>query len=243
MRKLLFGLLAIISFCRASAQGVGIGTDKPDSSSILDISSVTQGLLPPRMTQAQILGIPSPAEGLLAYNTDRHKMVYYDGSKWRLVSDDTDIEIKVKDSYGGGVVIYVDSTKIHGIIAATANITFPSPGTYAWGCSGVSVATSTAIGTGQANTNAILAAGCAGTSTAAYLCNTLVSGGFNDWYLPSRDEFAKICGNVSLTAGNYATSSQGPTGSSIYYYQGSPCSFGGLGSKTDLLYVRAVRSF
>jgi len=48
---------------------VGIGTTTPDTSSILDISSTSKGLLMPRLTTSQRDGIVSPAEGLMIYNT------------------------------------------------------------------------------------------------------------------------------------------------------------------------------
>lgn len=49
---------------------VGIGTTAPDASAKLDITSTTQGFLPPRMTAAQAGAIASPAEGLMVYVTD-----------------------------------------------------------------------------------------------------------------------------------------------------------------------------
>jgi hypothetical protein len=48
---------------------VGIGTTTPDLSSVLDISSTSQGLLMPRLTTTQRDLIASPAAGLLIYNT------------------------------------------------------------------------------------------------------------------------------------------------------------------------------
>jgi hypothetical protein len=48
---------------------VGIGTTTPDPSSILDLSSISEGLLMPRLTTLQRDGIVSPAEGLMIYNT------------------------------------------------------------------------------------------------------------------------------------------------------------------------------
>jgi uncharacterized protein (TIGR02145 family) len=56
---------------------VGIGTSVPAASAILDVSSTTQGLLPPRMTAAQRTAIPTPAEGLLVYQTDAVPGFYY----------------------------------------------------------------------------------------------------------------------------------------------------------------------
>jgi len=60
-----------------SAQ-VGIGTINPDASSILDLTSNSQGLLPPRMTTVQRDEIISPATGLLIYNTSTSHFNYFD---------------------------------------------------------------------------------------------------------------------------------------------------------------------
>jgi len=46
-----------------AAQKVGIGTTSPNSSSALDITSTSGGLLMPRMTTQQRLAIPTPAVG------------------------------------------------------------------------------------------------------------------------------------------------------------------------------------
>jgi hypothetical protein len=63
-------------------QNVGIGTNTPDVSSILDLSSTNMGFLTPRMSNAQMLAIPSPATGLLIYNTNFNQFWYYDGTSW-----------------------------------------------------------------------------------------------------------------------------------------------------------------
>ena len=57
----------LISFQSVSAQ-VGIGTQSPDVSSILDMSSDTKGVLFPRMTTTQRDAIDAPAIGLMIYN-------------------------------------------------------------------------------------------------------------------------------------------------------------------------------
>lgn len=56
---------------------VGIGTITPNASSILDISSTTQGMLAPRMTTAQRTAIASPADGLMVYDTDLKSFYHY----------------------------------------------------------------------------------------------------------------------------------------------------------------------
>lgn len=67
---------------------VGFGTSTPNDSALLDITSTTKGLLPPRMTTAQINAISSPADGLTVYNTDLSTLCFYDGTnlQWRKVS-------------------------------------------------------------------------------------------------------------------------------------------------------------
>lgn len=73
----------------ASAQkdkvgSVGIGTNSPDQSAILDLNSNSKGLLMPRMSLEQRNGIQSPAKGLMIYQTDMLSGVYiYDGTEWK----------------------------------------------------------------------------------------------------------------------------------------------------------------
>jgi hypothetical protein len=56
---------------------VGIGTQTPDNSALIDMSSITKGFLPPRMTQSEIAAISSPADGLIAYCTTDGKLYTY----------------------------------------------------------------------------------------------------------------------------------------------------------------------
>lgn len=62
---------------------ISIGTGSPDASSIIDITSTTKGLLPPRMTTTQKNAISSPAEGLIVYDLTLHKLYVFDGSVWQ----------------------------------------------------------------------------------------------------------------------------------------------------------------
>jgi hypothetical protein len=95
----------------------------------------------------------------------------------------------IGQSVAGGIVYYVDCTGTSGLIVSTVDL-----GTnVAWGCSGtLTGASGTAIYTGLANTNAILAA-CATPGIPARVCADYTAGGINipnftNWYLPSRDE-------------------------------------------------------
>lgn len=66
-------------------QGVSINiTGTPsDNSAMLDVSSITKGLLVPRMTEAQKTAIAGPATGLLIYQTDNVTgFWYFDGTIW-----------------------------------------------------------------------------------------------------------------------------------------------------------------
>ena len=62
---------------------IGIGTNIPNSSSKLEISSTTQGFLPPRMTAVQRDDIVSPAPGLTLYDKTNNKMDFYNDTVWR----------------------------------------------------------------------------------------------------------------------------------------------------------------
>lgn len=66
----------------SSTGNVGIGTSTPDTSAKVDITSTTQGFLPPRMTTAEKLAIATPAAGLIVYDTSLNQMSYYNGSAW-----------------------------------------------------------------------------------------------------------------------------------------------------------------
>ena len=82
--------LACIGLSTANAQ-VGIGTETPHASATLDLTSSSQGFLPPRMTEAQRNNITTPATGLMVYcnncGTDGELQVY-NGTDWtNLVGD------------------------------------------------------------------------------------------------------------------------------------------------------------
>jgi hypothetical protein len=59
-----------------------VGTTTDVSSAILQLSSTTKGFLPPRMTNAQMVAISSPATGLVVYDTTNNKLNVYDGTNW-----------------------------------------------------------------------------------------------------------------------------------------------------------------
>lgn len=85
MKKQFFLILALLLIYNSLlvAQSVGIGTNTPHASSQLEVVSTNKGLLMPRMTLAQRNVIPSPATGLIVYQTDNTPgFYYYNGSTW-----------------------------------------------------------------------------------------------------------------------------------------------------------------
>jgi hypothetical protein len=71
-------LLLVLFFTLTTQAQVGIGNTNPDTSSMLDITSTSKGLLVPRMTSVQRLAITTPANSLLVYDTNLKSFYYYD---------------------------------------------------------------------------------------------------------------------------------------------------------------------
>jgi hypothetical protein len=118
MKKLmLLAVLAAISLTTYAQ--VGVGTATPHASAALDVTSTTKGLLPPRMTQTQRNAISTPMAGLMVYctNCGSGEPQYYNGTSWlNMVGGGAHT---IGESYGGGIVFWVTSDGLHGLIAET----------------------------------------------------------------------------------------------------------------------------
>ena len=92
----------------------------------------------------------------------------------------------------GGIVFYVDETGQHGLVAAMEDL-----GQFEWGCYGTDIAGANgqAIGTGYQNTLDIVA-GCSETPIAASEALAYQSGGYSDWYIPSKDELVEMYNTI-----------------------------------------------
>lgn len=93
---------------------VGVGTITPDASSVLDVSSTTQGMLTPRMTTAQKNAIASPADGLMVYDTDLKAFCYYNQSvtAWTQMNSATTGRLKFKRIKSTDVLATVLATEL-----------------------------------------------------------------------------------------------------------------------------------
>jgi uncharacterized repeat protein (TIGR02543 family) len=162
-------------------------------------------------------------------------------AKWTIIA--------IGDSYQGGKVAYILQAgdpgyvagQIQGLIAATTD-----QGMGAWhgSNSGTTGATATAIGAGQANTNAIIALYGA-ESNPAKLCDDYSNGGYSDWYLPSKDELNPLYINRvaigNFTINSYWSSSENNNTSAWYqnFYNGNQ-DFAGKWSSSNTRCVRSI---
>jgi len=118
--------------------------------------------------------------------------------------------VHVGEAYGGGIVAYIYQSgdpgyvagETHGLIVSSGDVT----SAIQWGNGNyvTTGATGTALGTGRANTDAIiLAQGPTATSYAAGLARAYTGGGHSDWYLPSKVELNKVYLNQAAIGGSF----------------------------------------
>ncbi len=148
----------------------------------------------------------------------------------------------VGERFGGGVVFIVNASGRHGLIADTADL-----GIYTWYNNGyvITGASGNVIGTGQANTQKIVAAQGSAGSYAALACVTSKRSGYTDWFLPSKAELLAMYDTKDLiggfTDGFYWSSSEKTI--STAWEQGFQDGFRNYYYKCTRDYVRAVRVF
>jgi hypothetical protein len=170
----------------------------PDPSAILDLQSTSLGLLLPRI-DFNDRPVPAPA-GLMIFviangPQGNNALYIYNGTNWTKLTTSTG---GIGDQMEGGIVFWLDTSGVHGLVSAIADLDATE-----WGCFGTLIgpdAQHELIGTGDTNTAAIVA-GCTDDWIAAYSCDTLSLNGYTDWYLPSRDELIEVYNQRTLIGG------------------------------------------
>ena len=165
--------------------------------------------------------------------------------------------LAIGDIYGGGKVAYIFedgdtgyvSGEQHGLIAATED---QSTGiTWAILSYQETAVTGTllTIGTGSANTDKIIDQNGVGITYAAGLARAYSGGGYNDWFLPSKDELNKLYLNRGAIGGfdenlvTFWSSSESDVSSAWSQNLSSGSSFDYYPKSYSGLRVRAVRAF
>lgn len=87
MRKYITILVLQVTLCACVNAQVGFNNPNPDSTSVLDLTSNTKGLLIPRMTSAERLAIGTPARSLLVFDLTEGKFCFYDGGSWYVLNE------------------------------------------------------------------------------------------------------------------------------------------------------------
>tara|TARA_B100000780_G_scaffold277989_1_gene250125 strand:+ start:1308 stop:2279 length:972 start_codon:yes stop_codon:yes gene_type:complete len=189
-------------------------------------------------------------------------------NQWANVDDGSCNYIYLGANLYGGIVFYIDETGQHGLVTAMEDLTEGSTDPYGFGANGyewgcyqepVQGADGTSIGTGYQNTMEILNQVCTtnnGGITAVQAAYNFDSDGYDDWYLPSKDELIEIYNTYIQTGLNnnlvgfetinwpyYWSSSESINSNAVW---GVDFSNGLAGSTLNKFYayrVRAIRAF
>ncbi len=158
---------------------------------------------------------------------------------------------EIGQAYQGGLIFYIDATKLHGLIVTSENQsnsaqwdntsgTFVSPGAYS-------------ASDGAGNTSKIVATLGNGNNAAA-ICKACRDGGYSDWFLPAANQLVALHAQANVLypnsnvagafGGNEYWSSTESSSYVAFAYYGSVA--GGQSNtdfKTNYYAVRAIRAF
>jgi hypothetical protein len=123
--------LLVIGFLNAQVK-IGDNPTSMNNASLLELESTTQGLLPPRMTNSQMIAIAIPPAGMQVWCTDcgtSGEMRVYNGTAWTTFSSapaPSTVAIGLHPELGG-YVFYVSTDGLHGLVSETQD-----QGTSSW---------------------------------------------------------------------------------------------------------------
>ena len=156
----------------------------------------------------------------------------------------------IGQQFGGGVIFFVDASGQHGLIAAPQDA--GSAGGTVWDYSNNTTSLgATSNDDGKTNTSKIVTALGQSQNYAARLCTTYNGGGFNDWFLPSRNQLSQlyqqrnVVGSFNLSSGMYWSSTEQDEDKAwaVEFENGSNGGRLRERNKDDNLLVRPVRAF
>jgi hypothetical protein len=116
---------------------------------------------------------------------------------------DSLLTVNIGDEVFGGIVFHINSDLKSGLVVSSSDQSNSSN----WGCQGTEIngANLHTIGSGEQNTTEILN-DCTQNNIAAEICTELILNGYDDWYLPSKDELNLIYVNLhSVGLGNFSS--------------------------------------
>jgi hypothetical protein len=251
-----FVLITAASSQVYAQNGVGINPTgaAADPSAVLDASSTTQGFLPPRMTATQRDAIVNPATGLVVFCTNcginGGELEVFAAGIWRnMAGGNAANVIAIGQSYGGGIIAYIlqpsdpgyDINLQHGLIAAPTDM----GSAYEWGCPFTDLTGADGLVIGTGNQNTIDINNECQLAIPAYYCSIFELNGYDDWYLPSKDELNKLYLNRiaigSFAIGGYWSSSEADAENAWLHDFGSDSQLSNF--KYSTARVRPVRSF
>jgi hypothetical protein len=243
----------------ASSGKVGVNNSTPTEE--LDVTGktktslfqMTSGSGTGKILTSDAIGNASWQNNTIPVGTVAGQMLYWNGTTWLTVSPGVQDQtltfcngkptwgpcppvLTIGQNYMGGNIAYIDASGQHGLIAGPISNTFSAP----WGCEGT--VTGAVSNSGATNTNTIIA-GCS-VVTAAKVCYDLVSGGYDDWYLPSKEEMLLIYPNKAALGFQdmaYWTSSES-SNTQAWYFQMFNSAQGTYYKGSDFPF-RPVRSF